>query len=152
MHALALDMPFVEGETMDTNINTAGMDDMKIRLSTLWIFVLFNMVYADIISLMDPVAPIRRAMAGTPMSQGFLLTGAILMETSIAMVLLSRVLHHKANRWANIIAGAINIVAVITGGPTSLYYIFFAAVEVVGMLFIIWFAWKWTNPEGQARS
>jgi hypothetical protein len=29
MHALALDMPFVEGETMDTTINTAGMDDTK---------------------------------------------------------------------------------------------------------------------------
>jgi hypothetical protein len=34
------------------------------------------------------------------------LLGAILLETAIAMVLLSRVLQYRANRWANIIVGA----------------------------------------------
>jgi hypothetical protein len=36
--------------------------DVKAKLSTLWIFVLFNMVYADILSLMDTASPIRRVM------------------------------------------------------------------------------------------
>jgi len=51
-------------------------------------------------------------------------------------------LPYKANRWVNIIIGAINILFVVTGGH-GLYYIFFATVEVVCMLLIIWFAWKW---------
>lgn len=126
---------------MNTNKQTSGMD-MKVKLSMLWIFVLFNMAYADILSLMDPTSPIRKRMEGDPMTPGFLLVGAILMETAIVMVILSRVLPYKANRWVNIIIGAINIFAVVTGGH-GLYYIFFATIEVVCMLLIIWFAWKW---------
>ena len=129
---------------MNTNKQTAGIDP-KVKLTFLWIFVLFNMAYADILSLMDPTSPIRQRMAGDPMTPGFLLAGAILMETAIVMAILSWVLPYKANRWVNIIIGAINIFAVVTGGH-GLYYIFFATVEVVCMLLIIWFAWKWKPP------
>ena len=31
------------------------MDNMKVKLSTLWIFVMFNYLYADVMALMDPV-------------------------------------------------------------------------------------------------
>ena len=116
--------------------------DPKVKLSLLWIFVVLNMAYADILSLMDPTSPIRQRMDGAPMTPEFLLAGAILMETSIVMVILSWILNYKVNRWVNIIIGAINIFAVVTGGH-GLYYVFFATVEVVGMLLIIWFAWKW---------
>ena len=37
--------------------------DRKVLLSTLWIFVLFNTVHADILSLMDAGGPIRKVMA-----------------------------------------------------------------------------------------
>jgi hypothetical protein len=126
---------------MNTNKQTAGIDT-KVKLSLLWVFVLFNMAYADILSLMDPTSPIRKIMDGNPMPSGGLLAGAILMETAIVMVFLPWVLTYKANRWVNIVIGAINIFAVVTGGH-GLYYIFFATVEVVCMLLIIWFAWKW---------
>jgi hypothetical protein len=135
-----------------TNKKTSGMD-IKVRLSTLWIFVLFNMVYADILSLMDPSSPIVQRMTGAQtITQEFLFVGAILMETAIAMALLSRVLKYRANRWANIIAGAVNIVAVVTGGTTHLYYLFFATIEVVCLLLIIWFSWKWSSTESEERS
>jgi hypothetical protein len=126
--------------------------DVKAKLSTLWIFVLFNMVYADILSLMDTASPIRRVMQGVPLPPGGLLAGAILMETPIAMVLLSRVLKHKANRWANIIVAAINMVAVVAGEQVRPYYVLFATVEVVSMAAIVWLAWKWSNPESYAQS
>jgi len=131
---------------MNANKQTTGMD-MKVKLSTLWIFVLFNMIYADIVSLMDPASPIRRVMQGAPLPPGGLLAGAILMETPIAMVLLSRVLKHKPNRWANIILGIINILAVIALGQGRSYYILFATIEVMAMSLIVWYAWKWRNPE-----
>ena len=130
---------------MNADRQTAGMD-IKVKLSTLWIFVLFNMIYADIISLMDPASPIREVMKGAPLPPGGLLAGAILMETPIALVLLSRVLKRKTNRWANIIVGVINIVAVIAGGQHP-YYIFFATIEVVCMSLIVWYAWKWPNTD-----
>jgi hypothetical protein len=130
---------------MNTNKSTAGIDP-KVKLSFLWLFVALNMAYADILSLMEPTSPIRSVMAGAPMPPGGLMAGAILMETALAMVILSWVLNYKVNRWVNIAVGALNTLAVVTGGH-GLYYVFFAAIEVTCMLLIIWFAWKWTGPE-----
>jgi hypothetical protein len=131
---------------MNTNKSTTEIDP-RIKLSLLWIFVIVNMAYADILSLMDPTSPIREAMTGSPLPAGGLMAGAILMETSIAMVILSWILNYKVNRWVTIVIGALNIFAVATGGH-GLYYAFFATVEVACMLLIIWFTWKWRNLEG----
>ena len=130
---------------MNTIKSTTGIDP-RVKLSLLWIFVIVNMAYADILSLMDPTSPIREAITGSPLPAGGLIAGAILMETSIAMVILSWILNYKVNRWVTIVIGALNILAVVTGGH-GLYYAFFATVEVACMLLIIWFTWKWTNPE-----
>jgi hypothetical protein len=80
----------------------------------------------------------------------------VLVETAIAMVVLSRVLEHRLNRWANIVAGAIHTTAValslfVGGGTPTLYYLFFAIIEIACTLFIIWYAWQWkpgTAPTG----
>ena len=107
---------------------------------------MINMLKADLLSLYIPGALDEMAeFAGsTPIPQ-LMLGGAIMMEISIVMIILSRVLKYKANRWANIIAAVITIVFVIGGGSTTPHYIFIAAVEVVCMLLIIWFAWKWSK-------
>ena len=133
----------------DTNKKTTVMKDKKVILSTLWIFALLNYIYADIFtSFFDP-----KAQSGTvTMTQGSVLGFAILMETAIAMVLLSRVLKYGANRWANIIAGIIHtaLVSWSLSGETPLpFYIFFASIEIACTLFIVWYAWRWRNPEGQ---
>ena len=124
----------------------AGGGNMKSTISMLWVFVILNMMYADVLALMDPTSAIRTRMVGTPVSPGFLLVGAILMETAIAMVILSRLLPYKANRWVNTFVAAVNIFAVVTGGH-GLYYVFFAAVEVLSMLLIVWLAWKLLEAE-----
>jgi hypothetical protein len=126
---------------MNTNKSTTGIDP-KVKLSLLWIFVVLLMVYADIVSLMDPTSAIRVRMVGAPMSAGFLLAGAIVMITGIAMVTLSWVLNYKVNRWVTLVIGAFMIWQVVVGGH-GLYYVLFATVEVVSMILIIWFTWKW---------
>lgn len=131
---------------MDTKKRTIVMEDMKVKLSTLWIFVMFNMAFADIVGFINP-GTLEEIMTSTDITQGFLLVAAILLEIPIAMIVLSRLLRYKANRWANIIAGVITILWVIGGGNTSLSYIFFASIEVLCMSLIIWYAWKWPNPE-----
>jgi len=119
------------------------MEDMKVRLSTLWIFVMFNMVFADIVGFMDPGAleDMMTGNVGIEITQGLLLMFSILLEIPIAMIVLSRVLAYRINRWANIIAAVITILFVIGGGNTGLSYIFFATIEVLCMLLIIWSAW-----------
>jgi hypothetical protein len=130
---------------MNTSKKTTGMEDMKVKLSTLWVFVMFNMVFADIVGFLNPGA-LEEMIAMKP-AQGLLLVFSILLEIPIAMIVLSRLLKYRANRWANIIAGVITILYVIGGGNASVSYIFFATIEVACMLLIVWYAWKWTEQE-----
>ncbi len=138
-------MNTTEGSPRGTNKSTPEIDP-RIKLSLLWIFVIVNMAYADILSLMDPASIIRGIMAGSPLPAGGLLAGAIVMETSLAMVILPWILNYKVNRWVTIIIGVFMILQIVIGGHGP-YYVFFATVEVACMLLIIWFSWKWTNPE-----
>lgn len=133
---------------MNTLEKTAKMD-MKVKLSTLWIVVMFNMVFADIVGFMNPGAleEIMTGAVGFEITQELLLVFSILLEIPIAMILLSRVLKYRANRRANIVAGIITILFVIGGGSTYLSYIFFATIEVVCLLLIIWYAWNWPKQE-----
>jgi hypothetical protein len=135
--------------TMNTNEKTAGMD-RKALLSTLWIFVLFNIVFRDIHEMLRP-GFLEEVMTGTvngvQMTEGFLLLGGMMLEIPIAMVLLPRVLPYRVNRWANIIAGPIAIALVVVGRPSDLDDMFFATIEIVSLSLIVWYAWKWPNPE-----
>ena len=137
------------GITMNTNEKTAGMD-IKALLSTLWIFVLFNIVFRDIHEMLRP-GFLEEVMTGTvngvQITEGFLLLGGMMLEVPIAMVLLSRVLPYRVNRWANIIAGPIAIALIVVGAPSDLDDMFFAIIEVVSLLLIVWYAWKWPSPE-----
>jgi len=132
---------------MDTNKKNTKMD-MKEKLSLLWIVVMFNMVYADVLSSYIPgVREEMAAFAGGIQITLLMLFAAITVAIPIAMIFLSRVLKYRANRWANIIAGAIKIALVIGMGSTYPHYIFLATIEVVCMLLIVWYAWKWPKQE-----
>lgn len=109
------------------------------------------MVFADIFSFMYP-GSLQQIMTGnvegTEITPGFLLIAAVLTEISIAMVVLARLLKHRANRWANIAAAAITILWVLGGGSATPHYIFFASIEVLTAVAITGMAWKWRQPEG----
>ena len=88
---------------------------------------------------------------GMEFNQGFLLGAAILVEIPIGMVLLSRVLQYRANRWVNIIAGVIMTLvqaASLFAGTPAMYYVFFSVLEISATAIIVWFAWNWRNVAG----
>ena len=121
--------------------------DRKAWLSTLWIFVLLNVIFRDIHELFRP-GFLQKVMTGTvngvQMTDKFLLIAGILMEIPIAMVILSRVLKDRANRWANIIAGVLTITSIVINNPApDLDDTFFASIQVGALLLIIWAAWMW---------
>jgi hypothetical protein len=126
---------------MNQNKLAAGIDP-KVKLSLSWIFVVLLMIYADIVSLMDPTSMIRERMVGVPMSAGFLLAGAAVMVISIAPVVLCWVLNYKVNRWVSSFIGAFMIQQIIAGGHGP-FYVLFETVEIASVLIIIWFTWKW---------
>jgi hypothetical protein len=103
------------------------MSNIGTRISTLWIVVMFTMTPA------------------------LLLVFAILLEIPVVMIYLSRVLKPTANRWANTVAVAVTVVYVIGGGSFNLpHYIFFAAVEIGCMAYIVWSVWARRSAEAIA--
>jgi len=123
--------------------------DKKIVLSILWIFLVLNYLYCDVLSLMDP-SVLNELMTGTvggmQLTQDFLLGASVLMEIPIIMVLISRFSKYKINRILNIIAGLIMAAVQIWSlfvGETAIYYIFFSVIEIATCLFIVRYAWKW---------
>lgn len=132
-----------------------SLKEMKNRLSLLWIFAMFNYLYADVLSLFDAdvLKEISTGYAGSiHMTDNVLFGAALLMESAILMVLLSQLLNYRANRIANIIAGILHTVAVFGSAveeTPAIYYAFFAVIEIACTLFIVWYAWQWKNPTAE---
>ena len=120
--------------------------DKKALLSTLWIFVLLNIIFRDLHEFFR-AGMIEEIITGTPVSEQVMLIGGIMMEIPILMVFLSRILNYRINRWANIIIGAVIIALIIGVGQKDLDDIFFATIEVIALSAIIWLAVKWREPK-----
>ena len=122
------------------------MIDIRGRLSTLWIVVMFNMIYADIIGFLNPDL-LRGLMTGYAegirVTPQLLVAAAIMVEIPTLMVLLSRILKPTVNRWANIVAVALTTAFIIGGGSVSPHYLVLAAMELVCLAFILRYAWRW---------
>ena len=135
------------------------MSNIGTRISTLWIVVMFTMVFADILGMMMPgvLQKMSAGDVGVPVTQELLLVFAILLQIPIAMIYLSRVLKPTANRWANTVAAILTTVFVVGGGSPYLHYYFFATVEIACMALIVWSVWSRRGPEtatprgGEAR-
>jgi hypothetical protein len=125
--------------------------DKKVLLSTLWIVVMINMLYADVLSLHIPgtMEEVVKTAGETPIPL-LMLGGAIMMEFSLVMIILSRVLKYRVNRLFNIIVSFVTILFVVGGGANYPHYYFIAGIEVICLSLIIRNAWKWRNPEEQS--
>jgi len=138
-------------------IEKSALKNREVILSTLWIFFVVNIIYADIISLMevtftgyDVTTAENFELIKDILSPAMLLVIAIILELGMAMIVLSRVLKYAANRWANIIIAIIQALVLLASlfvGSPKPYYIFFASVELTTLLFIVWYAWTWPKPK-----
>lgn len=118
----------------------------KIKLSTLWILVLLNMLFADILSIfvelvdgntLDILGEVKTTMA----------IAAVVINIPLLMIYFSRSLSIKTSRILNIVTGFITLLFVIGGGSLMPHYIICAGIEVVVLLIIISTAWKWGSNE-----
>lgn len=136
---------------MNTYAKASATQDVREKISTLWVVVTLNIVFADIVGFLNPgtLEAMMKGAVGFEITQGLLLLFAVLLEIPIIMIFLSRILQGQASRWANIVAGAITILYVVGAGSLTLSYIFFAVVEVIGMLLIMWYAWAVPHSAAQ---
>ncbi len=119
---------------------------IRARLSAAWVFVMLNMVFADILSFMSPGA-LQQVLAGNAdgiqITPGFLLVAAVVAEIPISMVLLSLLVPQRTARWANIGAAAVTVAFVLGMGSATPHYVFIAALETLGCVAIARWSWAW---------
>lgn len=121
--------------------------DIKIKISTLWIVVMLNLIFADILSIIvelvnkntldDILGEVTSTMA----------IAAVLTNIPILMIYFSRVLPFKINRSLNISAAILTIVYVVGGGSLTPHYVICGAIEVIILFYIIKTAWKWVEKK-----
>ena len=130
--------------THPTKIDTPSL------LSLLWIYLLMNFLYCDVVGLHDGelLTTLLDGRAGTiAITPTFLLLASALMTVPISMILVSRLAPRTGNRIANIAAGLFMIVvqvsSLFSGAAPSPSYVFFSAIEIAGLAVIVVLAIRW---------
>jgi hypothetical protein len=135
---------------VNTSIKTDRIDT-RILLILLWVFYSLNIMYADVLSSLEP-GVLQQEMSGyvaggtVKITAGFLLGTAALFEIPFLMIVLSWVLPYKANRLINMIAAVafilVQIGSLSLGAPSPMY-LFYTVVEMGGLALIIRFTRRW---------
>jgi len=124
--------------------------DRKVLFSTIWLFILLNIIFRDIHEFISPgflEEALTGHVDGQKITEGLIFIGALIVEIPIAMVLLSRVLNYKINRWFNIFAAVITIAVTLSSVPKVPADIFTDFIVILASLFIAWTAWRWQKSD-----
>lgn len=133
------------------------LDDIKVhvrfKLSALWCSVMFCYVYGDYFELYQP-AKLQEMLSGRTAlgaaTQGALMGMAAVMAVPSLMIFLSLILPPTANRWMNIVLGAVySVIMVLAIRDSWYFYVLLGLIEIVLTLLIVWYAWTW--PKQPAR-
>ncbi|MDI9309327.1 MAG: DUF6326 family protein [Limnohabitans sp.] len=121
--------------------------NVKIKLASLWTSFMFLYIYVDYFHLYIPHT-LKDIQIGKvfvfDITQGFLLRGLTLVSIPALMIFLSVVLPAKINRWTNITIATLYIPFTLfnLAGEAWIHMYFGAVVEVILLIFIIYYAWK----------
>jgi hypothetical protein len=139
---------------MSTETKRQKKIETNVLLSTIWIFAVVNYLYCDVMTMMDSTFLkqfLQGNVGGVATTPGFFLAAAILMEISMSMILFSRILPSKVNRWFNIVAGSITTIvqfaSIFMGAMPPVYYIFFSVMEIGATASVVAIAWRWRTNE-----
>ena len=133
---------------MITNKGTArNLLDVRIILAVLWGAGMLSSLNGDTYRLSASTVPLGVAPE-------LLLVMSMIFVGSIFMSALTLTLKSPVSRWANRIVGIfyalIILVFLVLAFVSRLpgYEIVWATEQLVFALLVVWYAWKWPNPEG----
>ncbi len=140
-----------------TKETTRNLLDVRIILAVLWVAGMLSSLNGDTYRLSDPVV-LKSSLANTgPIvaTPELLLTMSLTLVGSIFMSVLTLTLKSPVSRWANRIIGifyamitlAFEVLHLVVLRSTG-YEIVWATAQLVFALLVVWYAWKWPNPEG----
>jgi hypothetical protein len=133
-----------------SNVREDAPVGVRLKISALWIAMLFLFAYGDIFGFFQP-GQIEEVMsgeiAGFEITEAFLLAISIYIAIASVMVFLTLVLKQTVNRWANIVLPVLYIASIVASviGEDSAYFILLSAIECVLLATIVWYAWSWTR-------
>jgi Family of unknown function (DUF6326) len=130
---------------------------VRLKISALWIAMLFLFAYGDIFGFFKPgqiEEVISGEISGIEITQVFLLGAAVYIAIASVMVFLSLVLRPRVSRWTNIVLSILFIVSIGVSaiGETWVYFIFLSITEIGLLLLIVWYAWTWPSQVGSPGS
>jgi hypothetical protein len=141
---------------LDEKIPQEALEDIKLnvklKLAALWASFMFLYIYVDYFALYMP-GKIENILKGKifvfDITQEFILIALGLSTIPMLMIFLSVALPAKVNRWTNIMVAFVHIPYMLfnLAGEAWMHMYFAAAVEVVLLLLIIRYAWKWNKAE-----
>ena len=120
------------------------MQMTRIKLSALWATVNFNILIADIIGFIHPGVLqkiLNGDFGGISVTPELLLLFSVVNEIPILMVFFSLTLPVKATRWLSTGAALLTTLYVVGGGSATYSYYFFASMEILAMLAVVWYVW-----------
>ena len=143
---------------MNASRKTTGITlDVRITLAALWIAGMLASLNGDTYRLSDPVA-LKASLANTApvvASSELLVVMSIIFVVPIFMSFLTLTLKNPAIRWANRIIGiffaAFDLVFLglaLFLWRSAGYEIVWSIAYLVFTTLVVWYAWKWTIPEG----
>ncbi|MEL6974190.1 MAG: DUF6326 family protein [Bacteroidota bacterium] len=115
--------------------------DPRSLLSTLWIFILFNMIFRDLHQFANK--QFVEDLLVQDISEKLVFVFGIILEVPILMVVLPKILGETANRWANSIAVVLLILGMLSTIPQAdMDDYFFMGVQSLALVGILYITFK----------
>jgi hypothetical protein len=133
---------------MNTINKTArNLLDVRIILAVLWVAGMLSSLNGDTYRLSAATGPIG-------VNPELLSVFAVVLVGHVFMSGLTLTLKSPVSRWANRIIGIFYAMIIFAFWVNAFvsrlpgYEIVWATAQLVFALLVVWYAWKWTNPEG----
>ena len=125
------------------------MEDVKIKLSVLWLFVGISFIAQVVLNILKP-GTLAQVMAGNlegmEITQEVMLVWAVMFLFPLVMAILSLALKDSINRWVNIIVGMVIVILCLIGFVeyrADAYAILILTTRIIVAASVIWLAYKW---------
>lgn len=120
---------------------------VRLKISSLWIVLLFLYAYGDIFGFFKPGQIdeiVSGEISGIDITEGFLFAVSVYVAIASVMIFLTLVLRPAAARRSNVVLAILYIATIVAAAiGESAYYWFLSVVEIAASLLIVWYAWTW---------
>ena len=144
---------------MNTNKETArNLLDVRIILAVLWVAEVLSSLNGDTYRLSDPVA-LKSLLENTgsiKTTPELLLVMSIIFVVPILMSVFTLMLKSSVSRWINRIIGILYALIILAFWILGFvlrsagYEFIWSTAQLVFVLMVVWYSWKWPKPEIQS--